>query len=401
MEFVGDSVVISMEFYQMIGSLIASRREGDFWDFKQQYHINKADFIHDIICMANNRVRKDGYIIFGVADEPKGEICGVEEDENRRTQQQIIDLLQAPKWAFGIYPSVELRTLNFEHHEVDVLIVKNTLDVPYYLTEDYSYTPEKSRPRVVQASHIYTRVCDTNTPIDKSAAPHQTEALWRRRFGLDLLPLEQVTRKLWRKGDWETYIDDDTGDSVYYNKFSPEYTVRIREQERPQYGPFYSYIQCNEATGFYMLYVMYHSTVLAKMEMVSLDSGRYDTPAPDRSFVHKQDNPIDALCEYRYILRDSLEYCVQNFLYDPENSEEEYAKRRFDTVVLYFDNEYEEICFREKLEHYPEILATYLEREEEPRVHTGNEGLNKDYAQRVKVSKALKQLQKDWLAQTI
>ena len=35
--------------------------------------------------MANNRVGKDGYIIFGVADEPKGEIRGVEQDENRRT----------------------------------------------------------------------------------------------------------------------------------------------------------------------------------------------------------------------------------------------------------------------------------------------------------------------------
>lgn len=188
-----------MRFYQMIDDLIASRRESDYWDFKQQYHSSRADFIHDIICMANNRVGKDGYIIFGVTDEPKGEICGVEHDENRRTQQQVIDLLQSPKWAFGIYPSIELRTLGFESHEVDVLIVKNTLDVPYYLTEDYSHAPEKGKPRVVRANHIYTRVCDTNTPINKSAAPHQTEALWRRRFGLDLLPLEQAKRKLWRK----------------------------------------------------------------------------------------------------------------------------------------------------------------------------------------------------------
>ena len=198
-------MVVSIEFYKMIGNLIASKREDDYWDFKQEHHANKADLIHDIICLANNRSGKDGYIIFGVLDEPKGEVCGVEQDENRRTQQQIIDLLQSQKlkWAYGVYPSVELQTIHLREHEVDVLIVKSTLDVPYYLTADYSYTLDGKKPRVVRANYIYTRVCDTNTPIDKSAAPHQVEMLWRRRFGLDLLPLEQAKRKLMHRKEWE------------------------------------------------------------------------------------------------------------------------------------------------------------------------------------------------------
>lgn len=113
-------MVVSIEFYKMIGNLIASKREDDYWDFKQEHHANKADLIHDIICLANNRSGKDGYIIFGVSDEPKGEVCGVEQDENRRTQQQIIDLLQSQKlkWAYGVYPSVELQTIHLREHEV-------------------------------------------------------------------------------------------------------------------------------------------------------------------------------------------------------------------------------------------------------------------------------------------
>lgn len=391
-------MIISSEFYKMIYGLIESKREGDYWDFKQVYHSNKADLIHDILCMANNRSGKDGYIIWGISDEPKGKVCGIERDENRRNQQQIVDLLQSQKlkWAFGVYPSVELCTLYFGNHEVDVLIVKSTSDVPYYLTEDYSYTLEKEKPRVIRAYHIYTRVCDTNTPIDKSATPHQVEMLWRRRFGLDLSPLNQVQRKLLRRGDWESYEDDDTGDEVYYNRFSPEYTVRIREIESPKYPPFYSYAQYNESTGFYMVYVMYHSTVLAKMEMVALDSGRYATPAPDISFIHSKENPTIVKYQYRYFLRNSIEYYVQQFLYNADNSEEVYAKQRFDNVVLYFDNEQQEEQFRIEIEYNPEVLTLYIKKEEDPEVHSGNKELNQEYANRIKISKALKAFQNDW-----
>lgn len=391
-------MTITDKIYEIISDIIASKREGEYWDFKQVYHSNKADLIHDILCMANNRSGKDGYIIWGISDEPKGEVCGIERDGNRRNQQQIIDLLQSQKlkWAFGVYPSVELCTLYFGNHEVDVLIVKSTSDVPYYLTEDYSYTLEKEKPRVIRAYHIYTRVCDTNTPIDKSATPYQVEMLWRRRFGLDLPPLNQVQRKLLRRGDWESYEDDDTGDEVYYNKFSPEYTVRIRETERPEYPPFYSYAQYNESTGFYKAYVMYHSTILAKMEMVALDSGRYATPSPDISFIHSREDPTIAKYQYRYFLRNSIEYYVQQFLYDADNSEEVYAKQRFDNIVLYFDNEQQEEQFRIEIESRPEVLTLYIKKEEEPEVHSGNKELNQEYANRIKVSKALKAIQKDW-----
>src|SRR5690625_1944416 len=67
--------------------LISLKREGEYWDFKEQYHNNKADLLHDIICMANNRADQDAYIIFGVSDDYQ--IKGVNTDENRKTQQQI------------------------------------------------------------------------------------------------------------------------------------------------------------------------------------------------------------------------------------------------------------------------------------------------------------------------
>ena len=44
---------------QIIARLISQKHEGDFWDFKQEWHPkNKnADFVKDIICFANSLQR--------------------------------------------------------------------------------------------------------------------------------------------------------------------------------------------------------------------------------------------------------------------------------------------------------------------------------------------------------
>ena len=42
------------------------------------------------------------------------------------------------KFVLVICPSIELSPLNIQAHEIDVIIVKNTSDTPYYLIEYYS-----------------------------------------------------------------------------------------------------------------------------------------------------------------------------------------------------------------------------------------------------------------------
>ena len=100
------------------------------------------------------------------------EIIGVENDPNRKTQQNIIDFLNTKAFFGEIRPSVELKTINYLKHELDILIVKNTNDTPYYLADKYSDGKYTIRP-----NYIYTRIKDTNTPIDKSADINQVECL--------------------------------------------------------------------------------------------------------------------------------------------------------------------------------------------------------------------------------
>jgi predicted HTH transcriptional regulator len=112
------------ELYHVIEKLIKKEREDDWWGFKQQHHSDKAELVHNIICMANNRANRDSYIIFGIADNTF-DIIDVQEDSNRRNQQGIIDILRNIKFAGSVRPRIELRTLIIEQKEIDVLIIRN------------------------------------------------------------------------------------------------------------------------------------------------------------------------------------------------------------------------------------------------------------------------------------
>lgn len=59
-----------------IQKLIKQSIEGSYWDYKEKWYSEekKQDLLLDIICMANNLVDHDGYIIIGVTDD--AHICG-------------------------------------------------------------------------------------------------------------------------------------------------------------------------------------------------------------------------------------------------------------------------------------------------------------------------------------
>ena len=114
---------------QDISSLIDLDAEGDYWDFKEKWHDNNADLLHDIICMANNLANRDAYIIIGVTDPPNCQVTGVP-SANRKTQQNIIDFLKDVKFIGGVRPTVYVVAIEFRGTLIDVIIVKNTVMYP-------------------------------------------------------------------------------------------------------------------------------------------------------------------------------------------------------------------------------------------------------------------------------
>ena len=131
-------------------NLIDSQREGAYWDFKQQWYSKEksSDMLHDIICMANNLENRDAYIIIGVTDNFA--LCDVENDQHRRTTQNLTDFLKSKKFAGDFRPTVEVRSITVNEVLLDVICVKNNAYVPYYLTD-------KCKTELFPY-HIYTRV---------------------------------------------------------------------------------------------------------------------------------------------------------------------------------------------------------------------------------------------------
>ena len=219
-----------MALIDEIQSLIAIKTEGDYWDFKEMWHDNKASLLHDIICMANNQVGRDAYIIIGVSDSksPDGvKIKGVP-GENRRDQQKLIDFLRNKKFAGGIRPTVYVQTLDIPNDEgvlrqIDVILIRDSAKTPYFLIENF-----RDKNKEIRAGYIYTRIGDTNTAVDSIADLDKIEYLWRKHFGIDLSVNDKLLRLLDEPDDWAGDLNN--GDCKYHRIY-PEFQIHINDIE--------------------------------------------------------------------------------------------------------------------------------------------------------------------------
>lgn len=311
-----------MKFKEKIQQLISLKREGSFWDFKLEPHSNKIDLLHDIISMANVDHDGDRYIIIGVSDTTY-EITGIQnEQKNRKEQSHLIDFIRGKNFGSIYKPEVEIRTLEVDKKNIDVIIIKNNKHKPYYLAEDYFY--EKRR---IRANYIYTRNLDTNTPIDKSANIIQIEQMWKERFGLNLSPVSKMEELLKEPENWFK----DLGNKKYaYHKTFAEYNIEFSEAK--EFWEPWSYFFLNHKSFLGTATFKYHSTILFELEYMFCDEFRieFSVPTNERIEIGEEDN-----CYYYFDLtkRNGL---FQIFLSDSFKYE---SSRGVSSPFLIFKNE--------------------------------------------------------------
>lgn len=216
-----------------IVALINRKQEGGYWDFKQQWHENKAELLHDIICLANNLENHDAYLIFGVEDETC-EIVGVnKKDANRKNTAMIVDFLRNGKFFVGdIRPMVRVETITIEGKELDVLVVENSHNTPFRLEKYYSDSNANGKgehnTKTVWARSTYTRVQDTNTPINMIADPDEEEKLWRKRFHIDESVYDKLLYYLSKPDDWiKIGLYGEDAKDTYNYQYSIEYSIEM------------------------------------------------------------------------------------------------------------------------------------------------------------------------------
>lgn len=333
--------------FSEVKDMIAKKREDKYWDYKEFHHENQADLLHDILCMANNAdLFKPSYLIFGIDND--GNVKGVKSDDpNRKNQQQIINLLKDKKFAEGKRPPVHMRsTLDYDGKVLDILIIENTLDTPYYLTEDFSFQPKDAagtrtgKPRTAKAYHIYTRINDTNVDIDKSADPHIVEKLWKKRFGLLLPPLLMFRELLEAKQEWMLE------ENVYYHIYHPEYTIELKYDSEKNVD-----MDATRARPFPPLSLS--GVMKAKYSGTTLYSRRFSGKVKDCITFPPEESVIpfslgEKPVHFGYFTRGSLLLCLYHFLNHKPYADLGFNPNRADMYLssfIIFESEEEERNF--------------------------------------------------------
>ncbi len=164
----------------IVKQLLQCGKEGLWWDFKLKHHENIAALVHDIICVAN--VIHDGnrYIIFGISDSL--EVIGLSKEDKSYTQADIINHLRKLTFSEHNIPNIQLNSLTFNDVDIVVLTIFNERLKPYYLTQEFRF-----QNKLIRAGVVYSRVEDTNTPLDSCANPCDVKAMCLK--GLDLIYL--------------------------------------------------------------------------------------------------------------------------------------------------------------------------------------------------------------------
>ena len=329
----------NLELTDLVKLCISRGHEGDFWDFKQEWHKDMPALIKDIICFVNTVHSENCYLIFGISDDCR--VVGMK--QSRYELANIIDALSKLEFATIDVPEITLDTIVLDGIEVDVLTILNTDNTPIYLRKPYG----KMHPGC-----IYLRKGDRNTPDNSNALFGDIEMLWKKRFRLTKPPLEYIKNHLNNPLEWNETQD------CYYNIFRPEYVLEhvYDESDRDLRAEFYAYAMTNEHVVYSSIVVKCSGTIVDNYQIVALDGGRYSTPTPEWGFLGKQLTENGPEFSYIYFLKDSFRYSLHNFMYHEENGEERYAHDDLMDIVLLFDSVDEKNEFERYVEYHIQNL---------------------------------------------
>lgn len=312
-------------------NLIEQGIENEYLDFKIQFHENKAELLHDILCLANNTQFQDAYLVFGINDS--GETVGVENNQKRINSANIHDFLNNIRSKFfnNDLPDIDVLTLKDSGHDIDILEIKSTLKVPYFLTECY-----QDGKITVRSGHVYSRTGDRNTPIDQFASPSQIESLWKKRNYLLEKPLDNLLHLLDYPAKWIKETTEDFDPESYYYENNPEYRIVISlhiDEENFHKKNYLSFAQINPSTMLGDYKCVNNNTCLKSGALFILDSGRTTVPAP---LVKPLGNKLNINILVDYFILNSIEFKLLKFLNPEQQKWDNVGLQKFLNHTLVF-----------------------------------------------------------------
>lgn len=359
-------MITNQEIEDIVREFFYQETEGEYWDFKEKPYFyegqskeeknkKKNDLLHDIICMANNLSNRDAYIIMGIQNKPV-KITGVKQFSNKWTQENYQDFLQNLTWAGDMIPTVEFRTIN--NGNLDVLIIKKSNRVPFYVTKKYSK---------VRENRIYVRKGSKNTAIDSQAEIGDIEKLFEFRFGLTPFPKERVINYITDYDHWIEMKGNYETRSWYYEKF-PEYTMELVDdpQNDELKAPVYALIQSNARTTWQILRLKYHQTILLEFSSHYIDEYRGISVQPKYNFLKLFDrmDGIKFPSMYYYYLYNSIEIELMYLLKELMQQDGEARRRHLSLIPVFYDDD-ERNAIEEYIEENRTDILVKIKKESE------------------------------------
>lgn len=370
----------NLELTDLVKLCISRGHEGDFWDFKQEWHKDMPALIKDIICFVNTVHSENCYLIFGISDDCR--VVGMK--QSRYELANIIDALSKLEFATIDVPEITLDTIVLDSIEVDVLTILNTDNTPIYLRKSYGK---------MHSGCIYLRKGDRNTPDNSNALFGDIEMLWKKRFRLTKPPLEYIKNHLNNPLEWNETQD------CYYNIFRPEYVLEhvYDESDRDLRAEFYAYAMTNEHVVYSSMVVKCSGTIVDNYQIVALDGGRYTTPTPEWGFLGKRLTENGPEFSYKYFLKDSFRYSLHSFMYHEENGEERYAHDDLMDIVLLFDSVDEKNEFERYVEYHIQNLRDRVDAQNEySYVRADSEAETRFIIHRLRIARVLQSILKEY-----
>lgn len=361
-----------MSFEEEIISLIESEKkvkneEKDFFDCKSKWYEKKIDLLHDIICMANNLADRDAYIIIGVEDETFSVVGVDESDPNRKNTQQLTNFLVGVKFAGDNRPSVEVKTITYKLKYIDVIVIKRSNLVPYYLSKDYPLNKiqkkdqaeeiERSK-RFLRCGNIYTRKENNNTAVNCAADPNEMEQLWKRRFFLDRSPLDRVQLFLKNTPKWiDSPLTENIPDLIdikYYENF-PEFTIKVIKD----YSLFTSewYMSEFSLTSQCNILICYQGTVLQIFKGVCEFNGlcKVLCLVEPYKFSSNLKDKYNNVMSFYYVFQDDISYSISKIFKLNQNNFSQFLP----IVEFVNQKEYHQFLSKYQLESTSELSIEF------------------------------------------
>ena len=217
------------------------------------------------------------------------------------------DFLRNKPFAQNFYPLTDVKRYTVysptdgKNVKIDVIIIFNENNVPIYLNEDLEGEPildkngkfvrnedgTKKRKQKIKQGLIYSRINDSNTPIDSSTNDAQMELLWKKRLGLDLNIFDRFKHCLKETNNWFYTETEDRPKYIY--QMNPDFVVEEAKDKREEYrAHFVSWTQTlmNVRVDYRCIQLKYRGIVIKEYVATVMDGGSFIACDPKIGRAH-------------------------------------------------------------------------------------------------------------------